>query len=898
MCAEFEETIWEPNLYNSSQAAIFFPEDPGKGYSPIYGTWGGYDPDDDSSVFIERKGFCKDAYTLSHDICSAAGRTSLLLWASTICNPTVEFGWPKDWRDTLLVSNTTIVKSSTFIPPTAPGPNHCSIIVNNTIHRCTSDVCIVERNNCTEINSAVDKRCFCKGMDLQNKCNATAIERTELNLWLNKTCEDIPEYPGLPNGWEDGLMLMNTSYQDQSDFSWPSCLEANGCFDVLNRTEQDCSTFLCDLDPRGGNCSATTVGFKASCFCRPVGYETTCKGNCKLSWEREGYLKWLNSTCSSVADWNGLPRNWLTLLRVQDDELLPWNWRIQITPTKALDATEPLPPRECPSTASSLVAFAAVNAAMALLVPVFGRRDVMKKLTRGRCGHRGSRMWLLTGPATVMLHVTSNVIGAYIIKSTPGYSAVQVGQLVLLWCTRPRITWMIIALIPWQAEDAIYFSVASSTLLAEVILQALGAYYMGVATNYARVQKFYQVGRLQQAPRGKDAAVMYAGSIMWLSVMFIAVATCLWSMLGMSNYVAAVAFTIRGFKRKAARSKSLAEARVMKVRSLRTNLDAWSPTGADLEREKQALGNAYTETIRALEALARAWQALQTYVTSDTERLVTASKALRQQRERGPAGNAEEAYFRAYSIWIQLPSKQLVDLGASKGAFAQLNSAVRANRAASTDQINSTSMEITFLKAALVKTQVKVRTLQFLIDEYRKQRQQTPRYAVSENGLVLKHISDLQHQLYNYPNSRKPTQHQELSHLRQIDAALVRGVSLGTQLQNLIGGGQNTGGDQDSVASLEASIRNQETKQRSELRVLQAWNELCTFCAQVGAEHARLTKIWAGLEKKRRKEDEERRKGNGALLKKIALRSIAGMFGCWAAQWVWWVGYVRASGDE
>jgi hypothetical protein len=143
-----------------------------------------------------------------------------------------------------------------------------------------------------------------------------------------------------------------------------------------------------------------------------------------------------------------------------------------------------------------LGAFAAVNAAMFLLVPVLGRRDVIQKLTKGFCGRRGSRMWFLTGPVAVVLHVMSNAIAASLIKSTPGFGAVNVGQLILLWCTRPRLAWMIVALLPWQAKEAIYFSVATSTLLAEVVLQGLGAYYTGIATNYARRQKFYLSGRL------------------------------------------------------------------------------------------------------------------------------------------------------------------------------------------------------------------------------------------------------------------------------------------------------------------------------------------------------------------------------------------------------------------
>jgi len=174
-----------------------------------------------------------------------------------------------NWRDTLLIYNATLVNSSTFVPPIVPGPNYCSSTVNNEIQNCTVSACKVSSNNCTEVGSAVDKRCFCRGIDLQNQCNATAIEKTELDLWLNKTCHGVPGFPGMPKDWEDSLMLMNASYQDVQKFSWPSCLNGDGCFNVLNSTKQECSMLLCDLDPNGSNCSSTTSGLKASCFCRP-----------------------------------------------------------------------------------------------------------------------------------------------------------------------------------------------------------------------------------------------------------------------------------------------------------------------------------------------------------------------------------------------------------------------------------------------------------------------------------------------------------------------------------------------------------------------------------------------------------------------------------------------------
>jgi hypothetical protein len=199
-----------------------------------------------------------------------------------------------------------------------------------------------------------------------------------------------------------------------------------------------------------------------------VSFGTTCNNSCQLSWERAEYLHWLNSTCPPAQSPTSLPTNWTSLLQIQETDLLPWKWQVRHENTATFSGSE-----SCASTTAKLGTFAAVNAAMAVLTPILGRRDVMKRLSLGLCGHRGSKLWILTGPLTAVLHILSNTVAAVMIKHTPGYSNVDAGQLILLWCTRPRLAWLIVALLPWGAKDMIYFSVTSSTLVAEVCLQSV-----------------------------------------------------------------------------------------------------------------------------------------------------------------------------------------------------------------------------------------------------------------------------------------------------------------------------------------------------------------------------------------------------------------------------------------
>jgi hypothetical protein len=47
-----------------------------------------------------------------------------------------------------------------------------------------------------------------------------------------------------------------------------------------------------------------------------------------------------------------------------------------------------------------------------------------------------------------------------------------------------------------------------------------------------------------------------------------------------------------------------------------------------------------------------------------------------------------------------------------------------------------------------------------------------------------------------------------------------------------------------------------------------------------------------------RQREEEKKQDAGKKLRRIAAKAMVGMIGCWVAQWVWWVGYIRLAGDS
>jgi hypothetical protein len=50
---------------------------------------------------------------------------------------------------------------------------------------------------------------------------------------------------------------------------------------------------------------------------------------------------------------------------------------------------------------------------------------------------------------------------------------------LLLWCSRARIAWAGVILFHVEKEKAMYFSTGASAVLSEIVLQCIGAVYLG-----------------------------------------------------------------------------------------------------------------------------------------------------------------------------------------------------------------------------------------------------------------------------------------------------------------------------------------------------------------------------------------------------------------------------------
>jgi hypothetical protein len=462
---------------------------------------------------------------------------------------------------------------------------------------------------------------------------------------------------------------------------------------------------------------------------------------------------------------------------------------------------------------------------MAIVVPIVGRRDVTKWITGGWCGRRGSLWWLATGPAAAALHVGSNAIAATLIKQTPGFGHIDVLQLTLLWCTRPRLAWMVIALVPREAKRQIYFSVAASTLVCEMLLQIIGSVYMGIATNYARRQKFYQEGHLSHTQGGKDAHLMYVGSLLWLVVLAFALIACFLALTGLGNM--ASRFGAKGvMSMDRIRKKKEKMAKLLdRVHSydFQNDLDALSG-GTLISRQFQFYGSQQRaiapleecgQLAERLRDICDDWDDLVTYRTTNREQLKSLKKAYQAARKRGPrtrSDAAESDFLSCREEYEMVPTNQL-------GAQARKDFA-EATEKGSQDILTSIRQCLYWLAELNVATAiVRVETMN----------------AHVRSSLVPLPIDPV--------STPKP----------QI------------------------------VAYLE--------------KVLSVFNDVSGVYAKLEKSFEEATGEWKKLEERRTKEKQQREEGVSRLAA-AARTTIFGMFGVWVAQWIWWIGYIRLSGDK
>lgn len=123
---------------------------------------------------------------------------------------------------------------------------------------------------------------------------------------------------------------------------------------------------------------------------------------------------------------------------------------------------------QCPPAAASLLTFLTTNILASIIGVAFGSRLIVHQLTFQKFGNRfldrfpsiDSRYgytWII--PFCVQLF--ANLIIAIMIKRSPGYEGTSIGDIMLLYLFRPRLSWIFLAIpknyVVYQHSTGLYF---------------------------------------------------------------------------------------------------------------------------------------------------------------------------------------------------------------------------------------------------------------------------------------------------------------------------------------------------------------------------------------------------------------------------------------------------------
>ncbi|KUJ06670.1 uncharacterized protein LY89DRAFT_402950 [Mollisia scopiformis] len=225
------------------------------------------------------------------------------------------------------------------------------------------------------------------------------------------------------------------------------------------------------------------------------------------------YTRPLNSSINAtfVSIWPEVQDRSYSILQ----DLYPFAWRLSPTDNKKLS--------QCPSKALNLASFAINNAIVGVGTWFLGRRKLIKRLasglrwfTKAAYGVAGSKSWPAISIIVVAINVFANFINAVLAKRTAGFSSPDIGTLIRLWATRPRLAFIATAISPVQKEQSMYISAGVSTLLSEVMLQTIGGVVFIQVISFFTTRGYLQVKALQYVFGSWSAMLVYSSALIWV----------------------------------------------------------------------------------------------------------------------------------------------------------------------------------------------------------------------------------------------------------------------------------------------------------------------------------------------------------------------------------------------
>ncbi|KAG5766653.1 hypothetical protein H9Q69_007938 [Fusarium xylarioides] len=188
--------------------------------------------------------------------------------------------------------------------------------------------------------------------------------------------------------------------------------------------------------------------------------------------------------------------------------MIPWRWRIY--------PRVPEGDAQCPSDQWKLMSIGLVNLVTFFAI-LHANNTRQSASTNSRPLFYDPARWILGGVLLGCIHLLANLANATIVQATTDYENVPAVQLMLLWCSLPRLSWLPISSHGTKNPEFQDMTSSMSAMFAETILQAFSFYHMCLTVNYGRIHGFY-FGALSRATRSPFAALMFGGALAWLFI--------------------------------------------------------------------------------------------------------------------------------------------------------------------------------------------------------------------------------------------------------------------------------------------------------------------------------------------------------------------------------------------
>lgn len=149
----------------------------------------------------------------------------------------------------------------------------------------------------------------------------------------------------------------------------------------------------------------------------------------------------------------------------------------------------------------------------------------MKFLTCGVLGKPHTQSWKYIWILQVMLYLGANALCALMVTQSPGYITYKmpaVCDLMLFYTTRPRIAWLVLGALKdvgssrFDPTAGYWESAGRSSLLAEIVLECIGANYMGRTVHWAHLKRYYILHRLDGYVHRTNILQMIIGALLYL----------------------------------------------------------------------------------------------------------------------------------------------------------------------------------------------------------------------------------------------------------------------------------------------------------------------------------------------------------------------------------------------